>query len=126
MNALLQKLANDFFQNSLDSSPTSAIMRGYKEYFDKIEELTEEKFNSEKESVESFLSRLDAINFEELSTRERMSQILERMKTESFIEFTSLFDVKEGKIGVVVTFLAILELLKDSLIEIVQSEEFGP
>ena len=71
-------------------------------------------------------SQAHLINFEELSTRERMSQILERMKTESFIEFTSLFNSKEGKIGVVVTFLAILELLKDSLIEIVQSEEFGP
>lgn len=71
-------------------------------------------------------SQAHLINFEELSTRERMSQILERMRTESFIEFTSLFNSKEGKIGVVVTFLAILELLKDSLIEIVQSEEFGP
>ena len=71
-------------------------------------------------------SKAHLINFEELSTRERMSQILERMRTESFIEFTSLFHAKEGKIGVVVTFLAILELLKDSLIEIVQSEEFGP
>ena len=71
-------------------------------------------------------SQAHLLNFEELSTRERMSQILERMKTESFIEFTSLFNKKEGKIGVVVTFLAILELLKDSLIEIVQSEEFGP
>ena len=70
-------------------------------------------------------SKAHLINFEELSTRERMSQILERMRTESFIEFTSLFHAKEGKIGVVVTFLAILELLKDSLIEIVQSEEFG-
>jgi len=71
-------------------------------------------------------SKAHLINFEELSTRERMSNILERMKNESFIEFTSLFNVTEGKIGVVVTFLAILELLKDSLIEIVQSEEFGP
>ena len=71
-------------------------------------------------------SHAHLINFEELSTRERMTQILERMRTESFIEFTSLFKPKEGKIGVVVTFLAILELLKDSLIEIVQSEEFGP
>ncbi len=71
-------------------------------------------------------SHAHLIDFEELSTRERMTQILERMRTESFIEFTSLFKPKEGKIGVVVTFLAILELLKDSLIEIVQSEEFGP
>jgi len=73
MNELLKKLADDFFQNSLDSSPTSAIMRGYKEYFDKIEELTEERFNTEKESVESYLSRLDAINFEELSEREKVT-----------------------------------------------------
>ena len=66
------------------------------------------------------------INFEQLSTRERMIEILERMKNETFIEFTSLFRVEEGKIGVVVTFLALLELLKDSLAEIVQSEELGP
>jgi len=70
-------------------------------------------------------SQTHFINFEELSTRERMTQILERMRKESFIEFTSLFNKEEGKIGVVVTFLAILELLKDSLIEIVQSEQFG-
>jgi segregation and condensation protein A len=71
-------------------------------------------------------SQAHLINFEELSTRERMTQILERMRNESFIEFTTLFNKEEGRIGVVVTFLAILELLKDSLIEIVQSEEFGP
>ena len=73
MNELLKKLADDFFLNSLDSSPTSAIMRGYKEYFDKIEELTEERFNSEKESVGSFLSRLEAINFDALSEREKVT-----------------------------------------------------
>lgn len=71
-------------------------------------------------------SQAHLINFEELSTRERMTHILERMRNEAFIEFTTLFNKEEGKIGVVVTFLAILELLKDSLIEIVQSEEFGP
>ena len=54
-----------------------------------------------------------------------MTEILERMKIDTFIEFTSLFKIEEGKIGAVVTFLAILELLKDSLIGIVQSEEFG-
>jgi segregation and condensation protein A len=71
-------------------------------------------------------SKAHSINFEELSTRERMTQILDRMRSESFIEFTTLFIKEEGRMGVVVTFLAILELLKDSLIEIVQSEEFGP
>ena len=71
-------------------------------------------------------SQAHLINFEELSIRERMTHILERMRNEAFIEFITLFNKEEGKIGVVVTFLAILELLKDSLIEIVQSEEFGP
>ena len=71
-------------------------------------------------------SQAHLINYEELSTRERMTHILERMRNEAFIEFTTLFNKEEGKIGVVVTFLAILELLKDSLIQIVQSEEFGP
>ena len=70
-------------------------------------------------------SKAHLINFEQLSTRERMTEILERMKIDTFIEFTSLFKIEEGKIGAVVTFLAILELLKDSLIGIVQSEEFG-
>ena len=70
-------------------------------------------------------SKAHLINYEQLSTRERMTQILERMKRESFIEFSSLFSEDEGKMGLIVTFLAILELLKDSLIEIVQSEEFG-
>ncbi len=43
-NSNLKELAGDFFQNSLDSSPTSAIMRGHKKYFDQIEELTEDQF----------------------------------------------------------------------------------
>ena len=71
-------------------------------------------------------SKAHLINFEQLSTRERMIEILERMRHETFIEFSSLFNNEEGRMGVVVTFLAVLELLKDSLIEIVQSEEFGP
>ena len=71
-------------------------------------------------------SKAHLINFEQLSTRERMSEILERMRQETFIEFSSLFNLDEGRIGVVVTFLAVLELLKDSLVEIIQTEEFGP
>jgi segregation and condensation protein A len=55
-----------------------------------------------------------------------MTYILDQIKKNSFIDFVSLFKIEEGKIGIVVTLLAILELLKDSLIDIVQSEEFGP
>ncbi len=65
------------------------------------------------------------IEMEALSVRERMSQVLSRVKDGEFAEFTSLFDVTEGRMGVVVTFLAILELIKESLLEIVQSEAFA-
>ena len=63
---------------------------------------------------------------EALSTRERMSQVLELLAGEQFVPFVSLFSASEGRLGVVVTFLAIMELLKDSLVEIVQTENFGP
>ena len=55
-----------------------------------------------------------------------MSAILERLDTENFIDFTSFFTIEEGRLGVVVTFLAILELIKGALIELVQSEPFAP
>lgn len=61
-----------------------------------------------------------------LSVRERMTRILERIRVDSFTDFTALFEAKEGRLGVVVTFLAVLELLKQSLIEIVQKEPFSP
>lgn len=63
---------------------------------------------------------------EVLSIRERMSQILDRVKADSFTTFTDLFNVKEGKMGVVVTFIAILELIRQAMIELVQAEAFAP
>lgn len=63
---------------------------------------------------------------EKLSTRERMGQILDRLKGSNFVPFVSLFKVEEGRLGVVVSFLAIMELIKESLVEIVQSEAYGP
>jgi segregation and condensation protein A len=63
---------------------------------------------------------------EALSTRERMSEVLERLKGGAFVPFVSLFGVDEGKLGVVVTFMAVLELIKESLVELVQNEAFGP
>ncbi len=65
------------------------------------------------------------IEREQLSTRERMSDILDRLKTGEFVEFVMLFNLTEGRAGVVVTFLATLELVKESLIELVQQEQFG-
>jgi len=66
------------------------------------------------------------IQMETLSTREKMSEILVRINDHKFVPLASLLIREEGRLGVVVTFLAIMELLKDSLIEIVQSESFGP
>ena len=63
---------------------------------------------------------------EPLSVRERMSRILSSVNTESFVEFTSLFDVTEGRMGVVVTFMAVLELIKAMLLDLVQTEAYGP
>ncbi|MEE4147099.1 MAG: ScpA family protein [Halieaceae bacterium] len=66
------------------------------------------------------------IQREALSTRERMSQVLERLSGQQFVPFVALFSAREGRLGVVVTFLAIMELIKEALVEIVQTENFGP
>jgi segregation and condensation protein A len=67
------------------------------------------------------------IQLEPLSVRERMSNVLELVKNNpGFLPFNRLFTYEEGRRGVVVTFLAILELLKELLIEIVQTEPYGP
>jgi segregation and condensation protein A len=65
------------------------------------------------------------VEAEPLSVRERMSQVLSSLRTDAFTEFTALFDVREGRAGVVVTFLAVLELLRSALIELVQAESYG-
>ncbi len=67
-----------------------------------------------------------SVQMEKLSTRERMSHILSRLQGKQFVPFISLFSVEEGRQGVVVTFLAMMELIKESLIDIVQNEIFGP
>ena len=73
INEQLVNLSNDFFQNSLDASPTSAIMRGHKAYFDKIEELTEEQFEIDSKNVDDYLKRLREIELNSLSDRERVT-----------------------------------------------------
>jgi len=66
------------------------------------------------------------VEMEKLSTRERMSQVMESLRDNQFVPFVALFTLEEGRLGVVVTFLAVMELIKESLVEIVQSESFGP
>ena len=61
-----------------------------------------------------------------LSVRQRMSEILSRLKAHTFSSFADLFDPKEGRMGVAVTFVAILELLRESTIEVAQAEAYAP
>jgi len=63
---------------------------------------------------------------EPLPVRERMSTILQTLKAGHFVEFTTLFQPREGRRGVVVTFLAMLELLREAMIEFVQAKPYGP
>ena len=63
---------------------------------------------------------------EPLSVRQRMSEILSRIKANTFTGFSDLFDPEEGRMGVAVTFIAILELLRESVIEVVQSDAYAP
>lgn len=65
------------------------------------------------------------IKFEKLSVRQRMGDLLMRLDDENYIEFSALFDVTEGRMGVVVTLLAILELTKEALMDIIQAEPYA-
>ena len=66
------------------------------------------------------------IQREALSVRERMGNILASLERSSFVEFIRLFKPAEGRMGVTVTFMAILELVREGLIDIVQSEPYAP
>lgn len=65
------------------------------------------------------------VQLEPLSVRQRMSEVLAELQPGDFREFSTLFTPEEGRRGVIVTFLALLELLKQALIELVQAETFG-
>lgn len=65
------------------------------------------------------------VRSETLSVRERMSFVLNRLGTESYVEFQNLFTPEEGRLGVVVTFLALMELLRERLVDLLQHKPFG-
>jgi segregation and condensation protein A len=66
------------------------------------------------------------VSREELSVREHMSLILRRLQGGGFTEFSGLFDPMRGVAVLIVNFLAVLELVRESLIEVTQSEPFAP
>jgi chromatin segregation and condensation protein Rec8/ScpA/Scc1 (kleisin family) len=82
-------------------------------------------------AFQDVLSRSDMfahhhVQREPLSVRQRMTDILASLTTNAFVDFVRLFTPEEGRRGVTVTFVAILELMREGLIEIVQSEAYAP
>lgn len=82
-------------------------------------------------AFQDVLSRSDMfahhhVQREPLSVRQRMTDVLSLLQTNAFVDFVRLFTPQEGRRGVTVTFVAILELLREGLIEIVQSEAYAP
>lgn len=72
------------------------------------------------------LNQTHQISREVLSTRERMLAIMGRLEGGRFVPFEALFSLEEGRGGVVVTFMAILELAKEAMIEVVQNAPLSP
>ncbi|HEY8553810.1 MAG TPA: ScpA family protein [Burkholderiales bacterium] len=72
------------------------------------------------------LYRHHRVQLEALSVRERMTEILARVNAAEFVSFESLFEPREGRLGLVVTFMAVLELLKEALIVVIQQEPYAP
>jgi segregation and condensation protein A len=66
------------------------------------------------------------ISREELSVREHMSIVLKRLQGHKFVEFENLFDVTRGMPVLIVTFIALLELAKEALVDVTQAEAYAP
>lgn len=120
---------------SLDLQPRMErdLFRAKAEVSDEVTPLRVEPDVSMQELVLAFSSAMQraaafehhTIEREALSTRERMSMILEQLTTQAYTPLESLFTVEEGKAGVVVSFLAILELVKEQLIFCVQAGPYA-
>jgi len=82
------------------------------------------------EALRDVLSRAELyghhhVQMEPLSVRERMTSIVDRLRERPYLEFQALFTVQEGRMGVVVTFLALMELIRERVVDLVQNEPFG-
>ena len=116
---LLPRVERDIFEIEVDISPLSVE-----------QQLPDIRLNDMLLAFQDVLKRVDQLSHhqitkEALSVRERMATILANLKGENSLFFSQLFIRKEGRQGVVVSFLAILELGKEGLIEIIQSEPFA-
>ena len=109
-----------------DTFVTSGIMTN----FNKTDNLPKLKLDQLEAAFQDVLKRAEiyashTIESETLSVRERMSSILININKNGTIKFTECFTYSEGRMGAIVTFLAILEMVKESLIDIIQNEDFS-
>jgi segregation and condensation protein A len=116
----VERLERDFFQASADVTEKTVVTR--------LPDLTLKELLL---AFRDVLTRAEMlahhhIRREPLSVRQRMSEVLLKVQTGTFAAFRDLFDPQEGRMGVTVTFLALLELLKEALIELVQTEPYAP
>ncbi len=82
-------------------------------------------------ALQTVLTRADQLSHhhvmqEVMTVRQAMTHVLEKISSEQFTEFTALFNPETGRIGIIVTFLAILELLKEAMLELSQTASFDP
>ena len=116
---LLPRMERDIFTPEVDTSPLNIA-----------QQVPDVQLKEMLLAFQDVLKRVDQLSHhqitkEALSVRERMATILAKLKGENSLLFSQLFIRQEGRYGVVVSFLAILELGKEGLIEIVQSEPFA-
>ena len=116
---LLPRVERDIFAIDVDVSPLNVA-----------QQLPDIRLRDMLLAFQDVLKRVDQLSHhqitkEALSVRERMATILANLKGKDSLLFSQLFIRKEGRSGVVVSFLAILELGKEGLIEIIQSEPFA-
>ncbi len=115
----LPRMVRDTFQTSIEVADRIITRK-----------LPEVPLESLLKAFSNVMSRADVnkhhhVQMEALSVRERMTNVLSTLEQESFTSFQSLFDAEEGRPGVVVTFLAILELIKEKLIVMQQTELYS-
>ena len=106
------------------------VISGILANFKKKETMPTIKMSQLQEAFHEVLKRAEInashnIQTEVLSVRERMSKILDAINKQETISFIDCFDFNEGKMGAIVTFLAILEMVKENLIDIMQNKDFS-
>jgi segregation and condensation protein A len=106
------------------------VISGIMTNFNKTDNLPKIKLDQLEAAFQDVLKRAEiyashTIESETLSVRERMSSILININKNGTIKFTECFTYSEGRMGAIVTFLAILEMVKESLIDIIQNEDFS-